>query len=155
MGRKKLLNSSKKPTKKLGQPLNPNITPQKLNEIFAIMANGESFRSACETVNLPRQTTLDRIYDDKNLLGQYTHARQKGLQHKIDTIYEKIETERDYQKARLYVDTLKWHISKVLPKLYGEHLTVSADVKADVKQSVSGDFVALFLSKFRGDDAKN
>ena len=56
------------------------------------------------------------------------------------------------QKDRLFVDTLKWHISKVLPKLYGDKLQVSADVKADVKASVSGDFVALFLKKFKGGD---
>ena len=58
------------------------------------------------------------------------------------------------QRARLYTDTLKWHISKVLPKLYGEKLTVSADVKADVKTSIGADFIAMFLNKFGGDDAK-
>lgn len=156
MARSKKTAVQNKPVKKtVGHYTNPNITPEKIQEIFTIMESGESFRFACEKVQLPRISVLDIIHDDKNLYDQYTHARQAGLQHKVDTIYETIKNEKDVQRARLYTDTLKWHISKVLPKLYGEKLTVSADVKADVKNTISADFVAMFLNKFGGDDAQN
>lgn len=141
-----------KNAKKLGRPANPNITPDKIQEIFTYLKQGKSFRFACEKVGLPRISCLDYINDNKSLYDQYTQCKQDGLQYKVDTVYETIEKEKDVQRARLLVDTLKWHISKVLPKLYGDKLQVSADVKADVKASISGDFVALFLNRFKGGD---
>lgn len=133
-----------------GHPANPNITPERIEQIFALMREGNSFKSACEQVCLPRVSVLDRINADTVLSDKYARSKEQGLEYKIDTLFDKIQNEPDVQRARLYADTLKWLISKVLPKLYGDKLQVSADVKADVKNSVSADFVALFLSKFKG-----
>lgn len=141
-----------KTAKKLGRPANPNITPDTIEKIFELMREGTSFNKSCQIVKLPRVSVLDVINADKSLYDKYARSKQEGLEYKLETIYERIENSKDVQKDRLFVDTLKWHISKVLPKLYGDKLQVSADVKADVKASVSGDFVALFLKKFKGGD---
>jgi hypothetical protein len=49
----------------------------------------------------------------------------------------------DPQDRRIRVDTRKWLLSKVLPRVYGDKLTVGGDPKAPIHHVVALDLTAL------------
>ena len=52
-------------------------------------------------------------------------------------------TTLDPQDRRIRVDTRKWLLSKVLPKVYGDKLTVAGDAKAPIHYVVGIHLTAL------------
>jgi Bacteriophage Sf6, terminase small subunit-like len=74
---------------------------------------------------------------------QYAIVRRLGYKKRADELLEIadnasadwIETENGHRildnvhvnRARLMIDTRKWLLSKMLPKVYGDHLTVAGD----------------------------
>jgi hypothetical protein len=52
-------------------------------------------------------------------------------------------TTLDPQDRRIRVDTRKWLLSKILPRVYGDKLTVGGDPKAPIHHVVALDLSAL------------
>ena len=103
------------------------------------LALGKSLRSILDADDkLPSASTfLDWIGADSFLAEQYAHARQLAYELLADEIVaiadenyttdehgvrERLSSEA-IQRNRLRVDTRKWMLSKMLPKVYGEKLT--------------------------------
>jgi hypothetical protein len=91
---------------------------------------------------------------------QYARAREKQADHFLDEIrdiandgrndWEVIESERtgqerivlnaeSVQRSRLRVDTLKWCMSKLAPKKYGDKMEVDQTVKIQPITYIGGD----------------
>ena len=100
------------------------------------LALGKSLRSILDADDkLPSASTfLDWIGADSFLAEQYAHARQMAYELLADEIVaiadenyttdehgvrERLSTEA-IQRNRLRVDTRKWMLSKMLPKIYGD-----------------------------------
>jgi hypothetical protein len=115
------------------------------------MKNGLSCFKACEAVNLPNSTFMLWLSQDTHLAERYACARQDLLEKMAqetleiaDMAFIEIEEEAldaegnkitlkkkipmDVNRARLMVDTRKWHLSKLAPKKYGDRLELTGDV---------------------------
>lgn len=115
-------------------------TPEIADEICSRLAEGWSLRKICRDDAMPHEATV-RIWalDDLNgFFTQYTRARLIGYEVLHDDLLEIADDGRNdtymgedgvertdsdvLGRSRLRVDTRKWLLSKMLPKVYGDKL---------------------------------
>ena len=80
---------------------------------------------------MPDERTVRRwaLDDVEGFSDQYARAREIGYQGMADDLTEIADAkDGDPARDRLRVDTCKWLLSKVLPKVYGEKQTVDHNV---------------------------
>lgn len=113
--------------------------------ICAELATGRSLRDVCSDEDMPAESTVRAwaVEDRDGFSAQYTRAREIGYHAMADELLEIADDgQNDWmerrgeedagwqangehiQRSRLRVDTRKWMLSKVLPKIYGEKQTV-------------------------------
>lgn len=110
------------------------------DEVCARLSEGESLRSICRDDNMPAESTVRAwaLDDVNNFYAQYTRARQLMAERLADDIIdlcdmppEKTQSgsvdSGDVAHKRLMVDTRKWMVSKMLPKVYGDKVQVGGD----------------------------
>jgi hypothetical protein len=115
-------------------------TPEIANEICERLAQGESLRAICEDPNLPTEGAVRKwAREEPEGFGtHYAQARLHGYEVLADEILHIADTPQTGQKVtskewgeeiaeadmiehrRLQVDTRKWMLSKMLPKIYGD-----------------------------------
>jgi hypothetical protein len=107
----------------------PTIYNQKLvDTILSRIANGESLRTVCSDKDMPHISTVIQWKLDKpEFSAQYEEAKKSQAQHLFDQLIEIADTGVDVSRDRLRVDTRKWYLSKVLPKVYGDKLDLTSD----------------------------
>lgn len=114
----------------------------KANRICERLAKGESLRKAAEAEDTAHSTVLLWVKEHKDFADQYARAREIGYQLLADEIVEISDdgSNDTYQtengpatnhdviaRSRLRVDTRKWMLSKMLPKVYGDKLIHAGD----------------------------
>ena len=113
-------------------------TPELAAEIAERMAEGESLRAVCKADGMPAESTvrLWALSDVGGFAAQYARAMQLRAMRWSEEIMEIADdgkndtyedgeggTETNYDviaRSRLRVDTRKWIVSKLLPKVYGD-----------------------------------
>lgn len=113
-------------------------------EICKRISEGESVRSITRDENMPSQATIYNWLldeDKKEFLEQYERARDtqaniffEELDELAKQAVEDIVGDDKSDNARvsarkLQIDTLKWRLSKMLPKKYGDKLDVTSGNK--------------------------
>lgn len=112
--------------------------------ILQKMKEGLSLTKACEFEGMPSHSTFCRwMDDDKNLANDYARAREiradvlfeqmfdiANNEHLTEIVNETPNgvtvTRLDHDKhRRLQIDTIKWALSKMAPKKYGDKLDVT------------------------------
>lgn len=128
----------------MGRPT--DYTPEIAARIIEQLADGKSLRSICRLDDMPPESTV-RLWamdDREGFSAQYTRARELGYLAMADELLEiantpqigrktkttdegKVETtEGDMiEHRRLQVDTRKWMLSKMLPKVFGDKLALT------------------------------
>ena len=111
-------------------------TEETAKEICTRISHGETLRAICRDTHMPPESTVrEWVVDDRNgFAAQYARSRDIGLDCMADLVlavahdgtaddYDpgtgKINQE-SYQRSRLRVDTMKWYLSKLAPKRYGD-----------------------------------
>lgn len=134
-GRKGRRTGANVPAKAKGKAVEPKpITPQlpsydpaTAQSVCEAIESGQSLRQACAAVKLPHPTFLKWVsLNLDGLRDHYAHAcavRAEGWADEIVSIADG-STDSDVQRDRLRVDTRKWIIAKMLPKVYGDRQTV-------------------------------
>ena len=105
------------------------------------LSEGETLRAICRTDGFPDiSTVLWWVREDRpdGFAQQYARARELGYQVMADELIDEarnprrgmkkvtkpdgveIEEKDAVDRSRLHVDTLKWLLSKALPKIYGQ-----------------------------------
>lgn len=93
-----------------------------LNEL----RSGQSLRSAAAKAGIAASTVLDWAGRFPDFGEQYARAREIGYALLADQIIELSDnpaggiTSEGVQHARLQVDSRKWMLAKMLPKVYGD-----------------------------------
>ena len=101
------------------------ITDAQVKAVFEQMEQGVSLRKACEKEGVKNNTFPDFIEKDKDLSEQYARSRQKGQDSRFEDMLDYArESKDDPYTKKLYIDTLKWVLSKQQPKKYGDKLEV-------------------------------
>jgi hypothetical protein len=112
------------------------------DEICARLETGRSLLNVCQDEDLPaRSTVLRWIEQNEAFRDKYAGAREKGYRAMAEEILAiSDDTSKDYierkdgsravdhehvNRSRLRVDTRKWLLSKVLPKIYGDKVELS------------------------------
>jgi predicted HTH domain antitoxin len=113
--------------------------------IKEIESKGQSLTKATKKIGLDKKSFLLMIEKDSTLLHQYTRA----MEARADLIAERMvrnshNRANDFytdsegnlkpnpvavQRDRLILDTDKWLLSKLMPKKYGDRLTLDGEVK--------------------------
>ena len=111
-----------------------------------MVSDGLSLRKACLRTGLDAARFLRAVDADPELAKQYARARQALLDKMADEILELADapvpvldngaTDNALVRQRqLQVDTRKWFLSKLAPKVYGDRLDVQV---SDTRISISG-----------------
>lgn len=135
----------------MGRPT--KFTQQTADAICQRLASGESLRAICRGDDMPdRQTVANWLTQDEQFFGQYTRARDLGLDDMADDVLEIADEDpgitdmgaTDTGKVaalRLRFDARRWYLSKLAPKKYGD--------KQQVEHSGSIDTVSALLAARR------
>ncbi len=110
----------------------PSIYSQELaDKIIGRMSDGESLRKICEDEGMPNIATIMRWkLDNQHFCAQYDHARTTQAHRLFEELIAIADDKTgDTQRDRLRVDTRKWFLSKVAPKIYGDKLDITSDNK--------------------------
>ena len=128
------------------------------------LAAGESLRKAC--VDGPDPSTILRWTEDNDAFAQqYARARSAGYSLLADELVEiaddstndtytdedgNVRTNQEVvARSRLRVDTRKWMLSKMLPKVYGDKLELggSLTVKKQAADMSDDELAAIALGR--------
>ena len=127
----------------------PPIYSEKIaEEIFTRLASGESLRAICKDEHMPTDALVHEwaradSEERPRFVERYVRAREVGYEHLADGLLELANSDCTVdgepntalvQQARLRVDTLKWLLSKRLPRQYGDRLT--AEIVGDADRPV-------------------
>lgn len=125
------------------------VNAEKASIVIAELESGKSLRKAAEAAGCGAATVLDWVDADKAFAEQYAQARARGYQLLADEIIEiSDDASRDYietehgpkldaeavARSRLRVDSRKWMLAKMLPKVYGDK--VEHEVKGGITVSL-------------------
>jgi hypothetical protein len=120
----------------IGRPT--DYTPEIAREIADRMIDGNSMRAVCRQDDMPDEGTVYRwISRHPEFRALYAHARElQALRWAEEVLTIADDKTLDPQDRRIRVDTRKWLLSKVLPKVYGDKVTVAGDPKAPIHHVV-------------------
>jgi hypothetical protein len=155
----KTVSESKPKGSKEAQPLTKSITTinhkskeaqeereRKFKEIITLIeSKGESLTKATKKIGLNKKTFDDMIQKDAQMLNQYVRATEaradliaermvRNSHNRANDFYTDSEGNLKpnpvaVQRDRLILDTDKWLLSKLMPKKYGDRLTLDGEVK--------------------------
>lgn len=130
-------------------PSHKRYTPEIAAAICARLAAGESLRAICRDPGMPAPSTvIDWVLADQDgFAARYDRARQIQAHLLADEIVEIADdSSQDWEegeggkpvvsrdainRSRLRVDTRKWYLTKILPKVYGDKVDVNHGGQAD------------------------
>lgn len=133
----------KKTSKKNGRP--SKYTDKLADEICQMIAQGQSVRSICAKKDMISMQTFFRwLRENDKFREQYARAcEERSYMHAEDIIeiadnatndyMEKLEGDgyifnsENVQRSRLRIDTRKWLMSKLNPKVYGDKLDMTTN----------------------------
>jgi hypothetical protein len=137
-------------------------TETQAHEICERLAAGETLLAICRSEHLPAESVVRRwVLDNREgFAAKYATAREVGYQRMADELFEIADDgsndwmERKRQdgssetilnaehvnRSRLRVDTRKWFLSKVLPKIYGDRTQHEHSGTVTLEALVSGSF---------------
>lgn len=103
-----------------------DFTPELAAKICTAIANGDSLRKVCLPDDMPAESTVRHwaLENREGFFAQYDAAcKVRAMKWADEVVDIADEKGKDTNRARLRVDTRKWLLSKVLPKVYGEKVT--------------------------------
>lgn len=109
-----------------------------LKQVCRAISKGDSVQEACREAGIRAARLHEWTREDSVLAGMYARAREQQA-HSLAERAIAVSREafgRDtagVQAARLEVDTLKWYVSKIAPKLYGERLVVEDEGEKTIR----------------------
>ena len=111
------------------------FTKANVDHILGELALGKSLRKICQTKGLPTEAAVRKwVVKNSDFGSQYARAREAGYHVWAEEIQSAHEDVKSYynkhgelqidpgsvQQMKLKADNLKWLLSKMLPKTYGD-----------------------------------
>jgi hypothetical protein len=122
--------------KKVGRPT--DYTPEVAREICDRMIDCNSLRTICQHQAMPDEGTVYRwIARYPEFREVYARARELQAMRWAEEVLAIADDDTlDPHDRRIRVDTRKWLLSKVLPRIYGDKVTVAGDPNAPIHHLV-------------------
>lgn len=135
--------AQQKPEPGQRKPGRPEIYTDALAEkVLGLIAGGDdepkSLHEICKEAWAPGHTSVFKwLKENKGFADKYARARELQADWYFDQM-DKIArdcgyTHEDIGRARLQIDTLKWKLSKMIPKKYGDKLDVAHEGNLNLK----------------------
>jgi hypothetical protein len=107
------------------------LTDKVQKTILDRLADGEALNAICADPKIPvaESTVRKRALEDEGFGAKYAHARMIGYLCQGERIVAGTKTEEakeNPQAARLIFDAERWHLSKMLPKVFGDKLDLTS-----------------------------
>jgi hypothetical protein len=137
----------KRPPKRVGRP--SKYTNKLADKICQMIAQGQSVRSICSKKDMISMQTFFRwLRENDKFSEQYAHAcEERSYMHAEEILEIADDATNDYmeqhdesdeltgyklngeniQRSRLRIDTRKWLMSKLNPKVYGDKLDMTTN----------------------------
>lgn len=115
------------------KPGRPTTYSAALADAFCLLiAQGFTVREACEPEEAPAKSTIFVwLYKHPEFADQYARALKARTAAMAEEIIEIADNAQPFMgkvdKEKLQVDARKWHMSKMLPKVYGDAHTIKGD----------------------------
>lgn len=127
---------------KIGRPT--KYTQELEDKICSELAEGRSLRSVCLDEDMPDKATVFRwLRENKSFSDHYARAKEESADADLEELQDisneaiaeaKIVSEKRanavVQAYKVKGDNLKWKMSKMKPKKYGDKLDMTSDGKA-------------------------
>ena len=109
---------------KTGRPSSYSV--EIADQICRELADGKGLAQICTNPDYPDHVTVRNwiLKDTDGFFNKYARAKDFGMDYQAEMMMRTIDDEEDVLRARLKVDTLKWYISKIAPKKYGDKQTI-------------------------------
>lgn len=123
----------------MGKPGRPQVyNEQIVQDICDQLAEGKGLIQICRQDGFPNHKTVRGwvIDDHEGFFAKYARSKDFGMDALVEQAFEVIDLEEDVNRARLKVDTLKWYVSKIAPKKYGDRTIHSGDSEAPIEMVV-------------------
>ena len=116
-------------------------TNELFNEVIELICKGDAMRTAVRG-RMTENTFYDIIDNNEALKQQYARAMAKRAESIFEDILQiaddgtndkmmvdgvEMTNHENIQRSRLRVDSRKWFLSKIMPKLYGDKLDLTSD----------------------------
>jgi hypothetical protein len=101
-----------------------DYSPELADAICQRLIEGESLRAICRDDGMPSASTLFAWLDkNEDFRSRYARARDIQAELGFDSIQEVAEDiAGDVQRDKLRIETMRWRLSKLLPKKYGDKI---------------------------------
>lgn len=130
----------------------PSIFTEELAaRICERLAAGESLLAVCQSDDMPAESTVRRwaLDDHEGFFAKYARAREIGYLHMGDEMLEIADTTQEgvvvkesekgietrsgdmIEHRKLRVETRKWTLARMLPKVYGDRQTHEVELSAN------------------------
>ena len=121
-------------------------------EICRRIAEGETLRSICQLEEMPSHTTVLRwLRENGQFRSQYAQAREDQADTLADEMLDvaRSATNQDANAKRVHIDTLKWRVAKLKPKVYGDKIEVTTEKPGDLSRLSSDEIRQRLADRFR------
>ena len=135
-----MIASSQLEARPTGRP--PAYTQAIADEILERIALGQSLVSICKRDHMPGMSTVFRWLSDDidSFRERYTDAREAQAETMADELVDISDSEPDdtnVNRHKLRIETRKWVAAKLLPKKYGERMTIEGEIKISVSAALN------------------
>ena len=105
------------------------------DEVCRRLAEGASLREVCQDHGVPESSVRQWVRDNRdNFSVRYQTARVLQVEAWSDLIIEiGNRDDLDAPEKRVRIDSLKWLMSRIVPKEWGDRLLVAGDVEAPIQ----------------------
>jgi hypothetical protein len=132
------------------------ISEKQRQTVLQCLEQGMALRQACKEADIPEPSrVLDIVRSDATFAAQYTRAREIGYTLLGDDLQQvSDDTSIPADHRRIMVDTRKWMLSKMLPKIYGDRLDLNHSGSVSTQNLTRAELMAIAAQgKTQGGDA--
>ena len=110
----------------------PTLGPEVFNAIMDEIAAGEPAKKALKARNINPRVFWAFLGQNSAAAEKYAQARARGLDRWAEEMVEiSADSSLTPEDRRIRIDTLKWLLSKLAPKKYGDLLHLQHSVQVD------------------------
>ncbi len=123
----------------LGRPPTIPYTPERGLAVCWQIANGMNLKDIAHANGLPSRVTIwEWLCDEQDFANAYARATEIKARGMFEDLPDLADTAtgENAQAVRLQVDTRKWVLSKMLPRIYGDKITADVTLSATLEQLV-------------------
>lgn len=109
-----------------------NFNPELAERICTLIAEGLSIRTIGSMEDMPGDSTIRRwLFAEGEgfdaFRAQYARAREARSEKLAEELIDIVDGPGDPADKRVRMDARRWYASKLLPKVYGDAVTVKGD----------------------------